>query len=458
MLEVLPIETPALGDRSYLVHDGETALVIDPQRDIDRVIALAAGAGVRVTHVAETHMHNDYVTGGFALARAAGAAYLVNADDPVSFDRTPVSDGDLVEIGGMRLRALATPGHTYSHLAYVVEAGDGAAGGEIAGVFTGGSLLYGSTGRTDLLGPDATAALTRAQWASARRLARELPDAARIFPTHGFGSFCSATQSEAASSTIGHEKLVNPVLTLDEGSYVESLLAGLDAWPAYYAHMAPVNLAGPAGPDLSPPRPADAAELRRRIEAGEWVVDLRDRIAFAAGHVPGTFSFPLDNRFATYLGWMIPWGTPLTLLGDSPEQVAQAQRELARIGIDRPAAAATGRPETWAGERGVASLRLAKFGDLAAALGAGNGGPVVLDVRRRLEWEAEHIAGAVHIPLHELPGRAAELPPGEVWVHCESGYRSVLAASILAARGRRVVGVDDDFASAAPAGLALERA
>jgi hydroxyacylglutathione hydrolase len=458
MVEVLPIETPALGDRSYLVHDGETALVIDPQRDIDRVIALAAGAGVRVTHVAETHMHNDYVTGGFALARAVGAAYLVNADDPVSFDRTPVSDGDLVEIGGMQLRALATPGHTYSHLAYVVEAGDGAAGGEIAGVFTGGSLLYGSTGRTDLLGPDATAALTRAQWASARRLARELPGTARIFPTHGFGSFCSATQSEAASSTIGHEKLVNPVLTLDEGSYVESLLAGLDAWPAYYAHMAPVNLAGPAGPDLSPPRPADAAELRRRIEAGEWVVDLRDRIAFAAGHVPGTFSFPLDNRFATYLGWMIPWGTPLTLLGDSPEQVAQAQRELARIGIDRPAAAATGRPETWAGERGVASLRLAKFGDLAAALGAGNGGPVVLDVRRRLEWEAEHIAGAVHIPLHELPGRAAELPPGEVWVHCESGYRSVLAASILAARGQRVVSVDDDFASAAAAGLSLEQA
>jgi len=457
MVEVLPIETPALGDRSYLVHDGETALVIDPQRDIDRVIALAAGAGVRVTHVAETHMHNDYVTGGFALARAAGAAYLVNADDPVSFDRAPVSDGDLVKIGGMRVRALATPGHTYSHLAYVVEAGDGAAAGEIAGVFTGGSLLYGSTGRTDLLGPDATAALTHAQWASARRLARELPDTAPIFPTHGFGSFCSATQSDAASSTIGREKLVNPALTQDEGSYMESLLAGLDAWPAYYAHMAPANLAGPAGPDLSPPRPADAAELRRRIEAGEWVVDLRDRIAFAAGHVPGTFSFPLDNRFATYLGWMIPWGTPLTLLGDSPEQVAQAQRELARIGIDRPAAVATGRPEIWAGERGAASLRLAKFGDLAAALGAGNGRPVVLDVRRRLEWEAGHITGAVHIPLHELPTRAADVPPGEVWVHCESGYRSVLAASILAARGRRVVSVNDDFTSAAAAGLAMER-
>ena len=267
MVEVLPIETPPLGDRSYLVHDGEAALVIDPQRDIDRVIALAADAGVRVTHVAETHVHNDYVTGGLALARAAGAAYLVNADDPVSFDRTPVSDGDRVEVGGMRVRALATPGHTYTHLAYVVEAAGAAPGDGVAGVFTGGSLLYGATGRTDLLGPDATAALTRAQWASARRLARELPDAARIFPTHGFGSFCSATQSDAASSTIGHEKLVNPVLTLDEGSYLESLLAGLDAWPAYYAHMAPANLAGPAGPTchhrVRPMRPSCAGASRR---------------------------------------------------------------------------------------------------------------------------------------------------------------------------------------------------
>jgi len=450
-MEVLPIETPALGDRSYLVHDGEAALVIDPQRDTDRVIALAADAGVRITHVAETHVHNDYVTGGFALARAARASYLVNVDDPVGFDRTPVSDGDAVEVGGMRVRVLATPGHTYTHLAYVVEAG-----GDVAGVFTGGSLLYGSTGRTDLLGPGATPALSRAQWASAHRLARELPDTAPIFPTHGFGSFCSATQSAATSSTIGQEKLANPVLTLDERAYVESLLAGLDAWPAYYAHMAPANLAGPAGPDLSPPRPADAAELRRRIEAGEWVVDLRDRIAFAAGHVPGTFSIPLDQRFATYLGWLIPWGTPLTLLGDSPEQIAWAQRELARIGIDRLAAAATGRPETWAGERGVASMRLAKFGDLAAAMDAGEGRPVVLDVRRRLEWVESHIAGAVHIPLHELPGKIAELPPGDVWVHCESGYRSTVAASMLAARGRRVVGIDDDFASAAAAGLALE--
>ena len=208
MVEVVPVETPMLGDRSYLAHDGDVALVIDPQRDIDRVSSLAAQLGVRITHVAETHMHNDYITGGLALAQAAGASYLVNAADPVRFDRTPVRDGDCLRIGGaMRLRVLATPGHTFTHLSYVLEAD-----GEVAGVFTGGSLLYGSTGRPDLLGPDSTAALARAQYASAHRLARELPDSAEIYPTHGFGSFCAATQAQAQSSTIGREKQFNPAL------------------------------------------------------------------------------------------------------------------------------------------------------------------------------------------------------------------------------------------------------
>jgi hydroxyacylglutathione hydrolase len=456
MVEVLPVETPTLGDRSYLAHDGDTALVIDPQRDIDRVSSLAAQLGVRITHVAETHMHNDYVTGGLALARAAGASYLVNAADPVRFDRTPVRDGDCLPIGGaMRLRVLATPGHTFTHLSYVLEAD-----GEVAGVFTGGSLLYGSTGRPDLLGPDNTAALARAQYASAHRLARELPDFAEIFPTHGFGSFCAATQAQAQASTIGREKQFNPALTAGEQMYVDTLLAGLDAWPAYYAHMGPANTAGPAGPDLSPPRRADAAEVRRAIQAGEWVVDLRARVTFAAGFVPGSFSFPLDGSFATYLGWVIPWGTPVTLLGETPEQHSPAQRELVRIGIDRPAAAATGQPQDWAGGAPLATLRLAKFGDLAASTTAArvrSGELAVLDVRRQMEWEDSHIAGAAHIPFNELPGRLHEVPPGEVWVHCHSGYRSMVAASMLAAHGRRAISIDDDYANAETAGLPLVR-
>jgi len=199
---VIPIETPTLGDRSYLVHDGEVAFVVDPQRDIDRVLALLEDRGLRLTHVFESHIHNDYVTGGLALARRTGAEYLVNAADQVSFERTPVRDGEVLRIGPrMRVTAVATPGHTFTHLSYVL-----ADAGEQTAVFSGGSLLYGATGRPDLLGTQHTGALVRAQHASARKLAGMLPDAAEVFPTHGFGSFCAATQSEAVNSTIGREK------------------------------------------------------------------------------------------------------------------------------------------------------------------------------------------------------------------------------------------------------------
>jgi glyoxylase-like metal-dependent hydrolase (beta-lactamase superfamily II)/rhodanese-related sulfurtransferase len=449
-VEVAAIDTPALGDRSYLAHDGQVAVVVDPQRDIDRVLDLAAARGVRITRVFETHLHNDYVTGGLALARATGAAYHLSGADPVAFDRVPASDGDLIEVSPvMRVRVMATPGHTFTHLSYVLEAA-----GRPHAVFTGGSLLYGSTGRPDLLGPGNASELARAQFASARRLAAELPEDADVYPTHGFGSFCSATQSEGSSSTIGRERRVNPALILAEDRYVSELLAGLDAFPAYYAHMGPANAAGPPGPDLSAPRRADAAELRRRIGAGEWVVDLRARRAFAAGHVAGTLSFDLDGSFATYLGWLTPWGTPLTLLGRTPEQVAEAQRELVRIGIDRPAAAATGDPRDWAGGRALRSYPVADFTDLEAV--RHHRRVVILDVRRDQERAASHIAGAVHIPIHQLPSRLAEVPAGEVWVHCEAGYRASVAASFLDAAGRTVVAVDDEYERAARAGLPVD--
>jgi rhodanese-related sulfurtransferase len=345
------------------------------------------------------------------------------------------------------MRVLATPGHTFTHLSYALYDGD-----EPVAVFTGGSLLYGATGRPDLLGPDHTHDLVRLQHASAHRLADLLPDDTEVLPTHGFGSFCSATQSEATSSTIGTERRVNPVLTQDVEGYARDLLAGLDDWPAYYAHMGPANLDGPSAPDLSPPARAEADELRRRIDAGEWVVDLRHRIAFSAGHVPGSFNFGLDGSFATYLGWMVAWGTPLTLVAETPEAVAEAQRELVRIGIDRVVASATGSVDEWAPD-GRATLQRATFADLAQVLHHRQ--VEVLDVRRRLEWEESHVLGARHIPLHELLQRMDEVPGGEVWVHCGAGYRASIAASFIAATGRRVVAVDDEFERAASTGLPM---
>ncbi|MFK5635917.1 MULTISPECIES: rhodanese-like domain-containing protein [unclassified Ornithinimicrobium] len=441
------LETPSLGDRSYVVHDGEVALVVDPQRDIDRVLALAEQAGVRITHVFETHIHNDYVTGGLALSEATGAAYHVNAEDAVAFERVPTRDGDEIVVSPlMTVRAIATPGHTYTHLSYSL-----VSEGEPVGVFTGGSLLFGATGRPDLLGRDHTHALVHHQYASARRLA-ELPEQTRVLPTHGFGSFCSAgsTSEDATASTIGQERRQNPALTQDEERWVADTLAGLEAFPAYYAHMGPANSSGPSAPDLSAPEPADKDVLARRIADGEWVVDLRNRTAFADGHVLGTLNFGIDGQFSTYLGWLIPWGTPLTLLGESPEQVAEAQRELVRIGIDRLEGAATGTPEEWT-DGPLGRFESADFGDLAQVRHHRH--VAVLDVRRAAEHAESHIEGSTNIPIHELLNRVQDLPEGEIWVHCASGYRSSIAASVIAASGALVVAIDDDFEKAGSAGL-----
>ena len=450
MTTVIPIDTPGLGDRTYLAHDGKVALVVDPQRDYDRVLAVADEAGVTITHVFETHIHNDYVTGGLALARQVGAAYHVNADDEVAFERTPVRDRDLIEVGAMTVRVVHTPGHTHTHLSFALEAD-----GEPVAVFTGGSLLFGSTGRPDLLGPDHTDALVHAQWHSAHRLADELPDETEVYPTHGFGSFCSATQSEASASTIGQEKVSNPALTKDEAGYVEELLAGLDDFPAYYAQMGPANSAGPDAPDLSAPQVADPAELRRRIEAGEWVVDLRTRSAFAAGHLQGSVNFGTDGQFITYLGWILPYDATVTLLGETPEQVSDAQRDMVRIGMD-PAAMATGKPEEWADGAPLGSYPVADFAALAAELRENPDASdrVVLDVRRGSEFDAGHIAGAVNVPVHTVLAHLESIPHKKLWVHCAGGYRASVVASVLAARGHDVVAVDDSFdENAAKAGL-----
>ena len=447
MIEITTITTPSLGNRSYLVSDGQVAMAVDPPRDIDRVLDAAAGQSVTITHVFETHLHNDYITGGLALARRVGARYCVSAADQVAFDRTAVADADLIDVGDMAVRVVATPGHTFTHLSYVLL--DAAA--DPAGVFTGGSLLCGSTGRPDLLGSGYTCALACAQHASARYLACSLPESTPVFPTHGFGSFCAATPAVGTSSTIGAERRANPALTLDREQFVATVLAALDAYPAYYAHMAPANAAGPGAADLTAPPCTGADQISRRVAAGEWVADLRGRREFAAGHLPGTFSFELSDSFATYLGWLMPWGTPLTVLADDPAKVAAAQRQLARIGIAIDGAAIVS-PAVLA-DGPVASHQVSDFAGLAAAWRQDR--ITVVDVRRRSEWKAGHLDGAIHVPLHDLPGRVGELPDLPVWVHCQAGYRASIAASILQATGHSVTAVDDDLTRAGQAGLTL---
>jgi len=444
-MDIITIQTSALGDRSYVLVDGHDAAVIDPQRDIDRVMATLEDRGLRLTHVFETHVHNDYVSGGLELARRTGAAYVVAAEDDVAYARTGAAEGDEFAVGRLRVRAMHTPGHTPTHMSYLVlEEGTPVA------VFTGGSMLYGTVGRTDLIDSEATEALTRAQYRSVRRLADELPAQVGVHPTHGFGSFCSSASSSGSdSSTIGQEREANLALTLDdEETFVERLLGGLTAYPRYYAHMAPINRAGPSPVDLSAPEPVDPVEIRRRIHAGEWVVDLRSRTAFAGGHLAGTVNLEVTDNFATYLGWTLPWGLPVTLVGDTPEQVADAQRQMVRIGIDRPAGAADGGPGTWAAGGDLRSYRSATFADLADLVSDSDSSVVVLDVRRDDEWADGRIESAVHVPLQDLESRLSEVPDDEVWVHCASGYRASIAASLLDRAGRTVIAIDDSWDSA----------
>jgi glyoxylase-like metal-dependent hydrolase (beta-lactamase superfamily II)/rhodanese-related sulfurtransferase len=445
------IELEGLGNRSYLAGGERTAVAVDPPRDLDSVLSAAVRRGVRITHVVETHIHNDYVTGGLELARVTGARYLVPAGAQVAFTRVPVADGDTVAIDdGLTLAALATPGHTPHHTSYVLREGERA-----VAAFTGGSLLIGTVGRPDLVEPRLTEHLARAQHASARRLVETLPDETAVLPTHGFGSFCSSVQTDGDTTTIGEEKAANTALAVDVDTFVAELLTGLDDVPAYYAHMGPANAAGPAPVDLTPPALADAEEIATRLAAGEWVVDLRNRVAFARKHVAGSFNFEAEGRLATYLAWMLPWGKPVTLMAESAEQLATAQRELVRVGIDRPAAAATGGPDRWLrdGESPAAFPRSTFAGLAEQNLGS----VVVLDVRRDSEREGGWIESSVHIPIHELHGRLDEVPRGTVWVHCAGGMRAAIAASLLDAAGRSVVAVDDGFDAAGDAGLPLVR-
>ncbi|GEL21233.1 MBL fold metallo-hydrolase [Pseudonocardia sulfidoxydans NBRC 16205] len=449
-VSVETISTPQLGDRSYVVHDGSTAVVVDPQRDIDRVDAVLEARGLGCAAVVETHVHNDYVSGGLNLARRTGADYIVAGAEGAGFRCRTLADGATVDLGAMVLTAIATPGHTDGHMAYVVTSGEGP-----AAVFTGGSLLYGSVGRTDLVDPGRAEELGRLQFRSARRLAETLPRDSLMFPTHGFGSFCSATPSSgAAGGTLGDELLSNIVFDdSDEVAFASRLVAGFVPYPRYYAHMGALNLAGPGPFDLTAPRPADRSGVRRHIESGHWVVDLRDRVSFAAEHVAGTVNVPLDDQFATRVGSMLPWGAPLVLLGESADRIRAAQRQLIRIGIDRPAAAAIGAPAALAEDDELRSYPRATFAQLAEARRAGTA-LHVLDVREGHERAAGAISDSTHLRWADIPSGTSSLPVRPLWVHCAAGARAAVAASLLERAGHEVVLVDDDYRNAVANGLA----
>ena len=450
------IDTPRWVTAATWSPTARSRVVVDPQRDIDRVLDLAADSGVRITARRWRPTSTTTTSPAASSWRAVtGATYVLPDGMGVEYDRTRRSATATVRASGdCGSQVLHTPGpHPPPRRLRRRRSGDGAASRPC---LTGGSMLFGSTGRTDLVGPEHTDELTHAQYRSVRRLAAELPADTEVLPTHGFGSFCSATPTSGDASTVGRAARDQP--GADPGR------AGLRRHAARRAGRLP-RLLRAHGPDQPAaarrrstcPRPSRStpAELRRRLEAGEWVVDLRDRTAFAAGHLAGIAGFELSHQLRHLPRLALPWGTPLTLIGETPEQVADARRELVRIGIDAPRRRRhrrhrrPGRRPAAAVLPGLGLRRPGRPPRQAAARRAG------ARARRppRRRTRQGHVAGSQHIPLHELPARLDEVPDGEVWVYCGSGYRASIAASVLDTDGRSVVLINDDYDAAADAGL-----
>ena len=432
--------TPGLGDASYLIaSDGEAALV-DPQRDAWRFLAVAEDLGWRVTQVLETHVHNDYLSGALEARSTTGATIVAPERGGYAFAHRGADEGTDVVLGTLRLTAMATPGHTPEHLAWAIRAATAVRDEPPEGVFTGGSLLVGSAGRTDLLGPARTEELTRLQATSLERL-RALPSSTRILPTHGAGSFCSAGPAAASpTTTIGMELQANLALqAAGEARFHDVLVGGLGRYPDYYARMAPLNRAGPRVLG-GPPAPAalDPAAFASAMARGIVAVDARPRAAFASGHVPGSLNIELDDDFAAYVGWLVDFDATLLLITPGPvaRTAIDAATELLRVGYEHVAGYLEGGVEAWAeGGREVRTYGATGIEDVLDEVRQG-ARPDILDVRQAGEWRGGLIPGSRTIFVADLQARVGELPRDhEITVLCKGGSRASIAASILDAAG-----------------------
>jgi len=447
-VDVISLVDEGLGNSAYLVDLGDgRALAVDASRDLRALRAAADKRGLKVAFAADTHLHADFLTGALQLAATDSAQVLAAAAGAREYPHTGLGDGDEVDLGGLTLRTLSTPGHTHEHVAF--ELLDGS---RVLGVFTGGSLIVGSAARTDLVSPERTEELARAQHRSLQRLAR-LDDAVAIWPTHGAGSFCSAPPGAERTSTIGAERATNSLLRAgSEDAFVAQLLDSLGTFPAYFLRLGEVNRRGPAlveGDDLPPLSPHEVARLRG---SGAEVVDVRPVPDFAAGHVPGSVSIPLRPVFATGLGWLLDAGKPLVFVRNTDQDPGEIVWQARKVGYDQLIGELDGGITAWtAAGHPVRSTPL-------TTPGAVEDPAAVLDVRQNNEYAAGHLPGAVQVELGALAGRAGDLPAGPMVVMCGHSERAMGAASVLERAGRSDLTVLDggpqDWADAT--GRALE--
>jgi rhodanese-related sulfurtransferase/glyoxylase-like metal-dependent hydrolase (beta-lactamase superfamily II) len=450
---LIPLVDEGLGNSAYLLDLGDgRALAVDPSLDLRSADAAAAARGLRIAYAAETHLHADFVSGVRQLAHDHEAQVLASAAGQRTFDHVRLGDGDEVDLGGLTLRALATPGHTPEHLSFLVL--DGAT--EV-GVFTGGSLIVGAAARTDLISPERTEELARAQYGALHRLAA-LADATAVWPTHGAGSFCSAPAGASRTSTIGAEKAANPLLRApDEDTFVRLLVDGLGTYPAYFARLAELNRHGHVVTDPPLLPPLDPARVRRLIEDGATVVDVRPAGHYAAAHIPGSLAIPLRAQYATWLGWLAPPDMPIVVVRNPGQDPGDILWPALKVGYTNVAGELTGGVAAWAAAGGrLTTTRRVQPTDADAA-GVDRDAALV-DVRQASETAAGHLPGAHLIELGSLPEQADDLPRGPVAVMCAHGERATTAASLLERAGHHDVAIlaggPDDWSTVT--GRALE--
>lgn len=419
-----------LGNCSYVVDLGDgRALVVDPGRDPRPYVADAERRGLRIALSAETHLHADFVSGSRELA-AEGATVVAARAAGLEHPHRGLAGGETLDLGGLSMEAIETPGHTPEHLAYLLRDGT-----RPVALFSGGSLLVGAVARTDLVAPEATEALARSLWRSIQQRLMSLPDELAVYPTHGAGSFCSVAPGGERVTTIGRERSTNPLLGApDEDAFVARLLAGFGSYPSYFLELREVNRRGPdvygRYPALSPLAPDLVEGLR---EDGAVLVDVRPVEGFAAGHVPGSVSIPLRPQFASWLGWLAGRDRPLVFVVDAGQDRDELVRQCLAVGYERLAGELAGGVAAWrAAGRPVATMALVAPHEVEATL---------LDVRQRNEFESGHVPGALSMELGDAAASGSTLPAGPLTVMCGHGERAMSAASILAAQGRSDVSV-----------------
>lgn len=415
-----PIVDEGLGNSAYLVDVGDgRALAVDPSRHPGHYLARAERRGLIIAYTLETHLHADFVSGSRELA-ALGAQVVAPAAAGLEFPAHGLAHGDELGLGGLTLRALATPGHTPEHLSYLLVDDDN----PIA-LFSGGSLLVGAVARTDLTSPDRTESLARDLWRSLHDTILTLPDDVDVYPTHGAGSFCSAPAGGDRVTTIGREKATNPLLAAaDEDAFVKLFLDGLGTYPPYFLRMRDKNRRGPVvyGPGPAQLAMLDVASVDALVRDGAWIIDARPIARFAAGHLNGSVSIALRDVFATWLGWLVPDDVPLVFVVDADQDDDLLVREARKVGYERIAGALDGGIEAW--RRAGRPIAQTELVDAAHAVGP------ILDVRQRSEFDAGHVANARHAELGAIAAGAIAVPAAAT-VMCGHGERAMSAASML---------------------------